>query len=241
MDCEALYLNIHETLYKNMKMTFSSSYYIEITSANAFIDDFALWVEWIGTKYGIEIFELAISEYRISILFCLQSLYKQAFTSLRACLEHTMFGILLSTNIYEYLNWKKNKKDVYWSEIINQDNGPFSQNYFSLFFPELQLSSQLILDLTKRVYRESSEYIHGNYSIWKSTNTHGIYDEKLLKNFFDNLKSVQYIIEFSLFIRFIKEIPSDKISIFEPQINDHLGHFKEVTDYLSFRNGEQKC
>lgn len=238
MDCKDLYLNIHESLHKNMKKTFSSSYYIQITSANAFIDDFALWVKWIGEKYGIEIFELAISEYRTSILFCLQSLYKQAFTALRACLEHTMFGIQLSTNLYAYLSWKKSKKDVYWSEITNVDNGPFSQNYFSLFFPELHSSSQLILDLAKRVYRECSEYTHGNYTIWKSTNAQGMYDEELLKKFLDNLESVKYIIEFSLFIRFIKEIPSDEISIFEPQINEHLGHFKEVTSYLSFGNGE---
>lgn len=238
LDCRELYFSIHENLYENLQKSFSSHYYMQITSANAFVEDYVLWIKCIEDNYGIEIFELAISEYRAAILFCLQSLYKQAFTALRSCLEHTMFGIQLSTNYFQYLSWKKSKKDVYWSEIINLDTGPFSSNYFSLFFPELCPASHLIFDLAKRVYCESSEYTHGNYIVWESTNGLGIYDERLLQKFFDSVESVNYIIEFSLFVRFIKEVPPDKISILESQINEYLGHFREVTDYLSFRNGE---
>lgn len=237
MDCKDLYLSIHENLHENLQKTFSSQYYMQITSANAFVEDYVLWVTWIEEKYGIEIFELAVSEYRAAILFCLQSLYKQAFTALRACLEHTMFGIQLSTNLYQYLSWKKSKKDVYWSEITNLDTGPFSSNYFSLFFPELYPASRLIFDLAKRVYRESSEYTHGNYIVYESANRLGIYNEEVLKSFLDEAESVKYIIEFSLFVRFIKEVPSDKLSVLESQITEYLGHFKEVTDYLSLGNG----
>ena len=85
-------------------------------------------------KYGIEIFSLALSEYETALLFAVQSLYKQAFSSLRAYLEHTLFGIQLTTNLLQYLNWKQDAQDVYWSQIVDLDSGLFSSNYTSAFF-----------------------------------------------------------------------------------------------------------
>ena len=48
------------------------------------------------------------------------------------------------------------------------------------------------------------------------------------------------LIEYSFFIRFIKEIPKEKITDFESQIRESLGHLKEVTDYLSMINEDEK-
>lgn len=54
------------------------------------------------------------------------------------------------------------------------------------------------------------------------------------------LKALNIIIEYSFFIRFIKEIPKEKITDFESQIRESLGHLKEVTDYLSMINEDEK-
>lgn len=234
MDCKELYEKVYNNLGQNLQKTLSSSLYPKIASANAFIDDYSIWLEWIGRKYGIEIFSLAATEYETAILFCLQSLYKQAFTALRASLEHTLFGIQLTTSLYQYLSWKQNSKDVYWSEITDTDTGLFSHNYFSIFSPELASSSSLILELAKRVYRECSEFTHGNYTAWKSLREPELYDEKLIAKFLDTIDSVKYIIEYSFFTRFAKEISASDIEAFEPQISEYLGHFKEITDYLSY-------
>lgn len=232
MDCKTLYLTISGNLQNNVQSTLDSKYMQNIASANAFIDDFRLWEKWISNKYGSEIFKLAISEYETSILFCLQSLYKQAFTALRATLEHTLFGVQLTTNLYQYRQWKNNCKDVYWSEITNPENGIFSFNYFSAFAPDLCSSSPLIAELAKRIYRECSQFTHGNYVIGDSLCEPGLYDERLVAQFFEVLESVKYVIEFSLFVRFNQEITSSEISVLEPQLAEHLGHFKEVADYL---------
>lgn len=50
----------------------------------------------------------------------------------------------------------------------------------------------------------------------------------------------KWIAEYSFFIRFIKEIPKEKITDFESQIRESLGHLKEVTDYLSMINEDEK-
>ena len=158
MDCTDLYLKINHNLQENIQASLSSSHYALFANANAFIDDYGLWQKWIAEKYGIEIFSLALSEYETALLFAVQSLYKQAFSSLRAYLEHTLFGIQLTTNLLQYLNWKQDAQDVYWSQIVDLDSGLFSSNYTSAFFSELYASSKLILDLAKRVYRECSQF-----------------------------------------------------------------------------------
>lgn len=240
MDCTDLYLKINHNLQENIQASLSSSHYTLFANANAFIDDYGLWQKWIAEKYGIEIFSLALSEYETALLFAVQSLYKQAFSSLRAYLEHTLFGIQLTTNLLQYLNWKQDAQDVYWSQIVDLDSGLFSSNYTSVFFSELCASSKLILDLAKRVYRECSQFTHGNYSAWEVIKYPPVYDEKAFVKFLDEAESIKYIIEYSFFIRFIKEIPEEKITDFESQIRESLGHLKEVTDYLSMINEDEK-
>lgn len=107
MDCTDLYLKINHNLQENIQASLSSSHYTLFANANAFIDDYGLWQKWIAEKYGIEIFSLALSEYETALLFAVQSLYKQAFSSLRAYLEHTLFGIQLTTNLLQYLTGNK--------------------------------------------------------------------------------------------------------------------------------------
>lgn len=109
MDCKELYLSIQEQLRSNMRLSLESGEISKIASSQSFIDDYNIWVNWIGKKYNNSLFMLALSEYETSIVFCLQALYKQAFTGLRSCLEHTLFGIQLSTNLYQLLQWKDGK------------------------------------------------------------------------------------------------------------------------------------
>lgn len=240
MDCSEFYLKIHHNLQENIQTSLSSSCYTQFAGASAFIDDYGLWQKWIAEKYKVEIFSLALSEYETALLLALQSLYKQAFNSLRACLEHTLFGIQLTTNLFQYLNWKQDGRDVYWSEITDLDSGLFSSRYISVFFPELDSSSKLILELAKCVYRECSQFTHGNYGAWKTIKHPPVYSELMFKKFLDEVESIKYITEYAFFVRFIKELPKEKIVDFDSQIREYLGHLREVTDYLTFIDEEEK-
>lgn len=101
MDCTDLYLKINHNLQENIQASLSSSHYTLFANANAFIDDYGLWQKWIAEKYGIEIFSLALSEYETALLFAVQSLYKQAFTTKRM----SEYGA--SNSCYEPLSSKK--------------------------------------------------------------------------------------------------------------------------------------
>ena len=76
--------------------------------------------------------------------------------------------------------------------------------------------------MAKRVYRECSQFTHGNYSAWEVIKYPPVYDEKAFVKFLDEAESIKYIIDF------------------ESQIRESLGHLKEVTDYLSMINEDEK-
>lgn len=233
MDCKKLYLCIQEQLQSNMNLSLESANISKIASAQSFIDDYNIWVDWVGKKYNNSLFVLALSEYETSIVFCLQALYKQAFTGLRSCLEHTLFGIQLSTNLYQLLQWKDGKCDVYWSNITDENSGLFSKTYVTAFCPEMCGLSSLVGTITKSLYRECSEYVHGNYKIAISNTKQFQYNEDMLLGFFEKLENLRYILEFSLFIRFQSEFVHEDISMFEPQLIEYLGHLQEINDFLS--------
>lgn len=233
MDCTELYLGTQKQLQENVRVSLESGYMSEIASSQSFIDDYNTWVEWISIKYNNALFLLALSEYETSIVFCLQSLYKQAFTGIRSCLEHSLFGIQLSTNLYQFLQWKNGNYDACWSKITDQESGLFSKPYISAFCPDMCTLSNIVGVSTRNLYRECSEFVHGNYNIAFSYTEEFKYNEGNLLIFFDKLKNLRYILEFSLFVRFQNEFDSKDISKFEPQLVEYLGHLHEINDFLS--------
>ena len=62
----------------------------------------------------------------------------------------------------------------------------------------------------------------------------------MFKKFLDEVESIKYITEYAFFVRFIKELPKEKIVDFDSQIREYLGHLREVTDYLTFIDEEEK-
>lgn len=233
MDCRSLYLGIQKQLEKNVISSIESENLSLIASAQCFVEDYKLWADWINNRYNNELFVLAINEYETAIVFCLQSLYKQAFTAMRACLEHTLFGIHLSTNLYQYLQWKNGTRDVYWSNLVDQESGLFSNAYFNAFCPDVGEMSTLMGTLVKSLYREFSEYIHGNYKIADPFLHDLKYDEDHLKRFFSKTENLRYVIEFCLFVRFQSELEPKDIKQLEPQLTENLGHLQEIIELMS--------
>lgn len=233
MDCKEYYEDIQKRLAANVTHTLESRYLPQIASSQSFVDDYSIWINWIDQRYDNDLFALALLEYETATVFCLQSLYKQAFTALRACLEHTLFGIHLSTNLYQYLQWKNESYDVYWSNITDPDSGLYSKTFASVFCPELLNHIHLIGTMAKSLYRECSEYVHGNYRVLNTFSEQLEYIDVKTKTFYEKLENLRYIIEFSLFVRFNRELGHEGIIDLEAQIMEYMGHLQEISMFVS--------
>lgn len=207
---------------------------IEILASNhLFLDDFAKWLDVLKERPEYDILKNAIKEYQISILSNSLGLYQQAFMGLRFFFERTLVALLFSANEIELNLWKIGERDTYWNEIIDESKGVFLLKFCRAFFPELNDEINHFLAITKKVYRECSEYAHGNHSaICKIPDTL-VYSEELFNEW--NIKAgiIRRIILFTFCLRYLKSFNFDKIRIVENSINEELKSISQITEILN--------
>ncbi len=82
---------------------------------------------------------------------------------MRQFFEYMLFAILLSTNDYCYKLWKIGRFDMSWTQIVDEQNGIFGKQFIGVYAEELdETKSSELLTIAKIIYRECSEYVHGN-------------------------------------------------------------------------------
>ncbi len=182
-------------------------------------------------KLGVEqtfMMELALREYTLSLLFVATGLYKQAMDSLRFSLEYTLFSVMLSSNELNYRLWKARQKDEYWSETIHAETGVYGSVFIQAFAPELKGHGASLQTLARTVYRECSEYVHGNYEVMQETPLQVEYREQLFDSFIDKADSVAYLITFALTIRFWDNLKGTFLTTMETPIMSYLSTIPEI-------------
>ena len=162
-----------------------------------------------------------------------QGFYKHSFMCLRGFLEQTLFAIQLSTNELHMRQWFTNQKDVYWSSIIDVDNGLFSKSYIDAFYPIISDNTNEFLVMSREVYRECSEFVHGNFSV--SEHTFNLkFREKTFLLWHEKVDTIQLIITFSLFVRYNELINTKElINQSETIISDKLGYIEAIRDFYN--------
>ncbi len=192
--------------------------------AASFIEDFEAWMMLVNDSYENCIYKEALSQYKAMLLFWNMGLYKYSFMALRGYFELTLLGIQLSTSELNYRLWKQSEMDLYWSQIVDPDNGIFSVKFIKAFQPSFIENGKSMLAIAKNVYRECSEYIHSNY------NTVGFLPEttRFAQDVFDNIASkvetINQVISFMFTVRYLEKLIRDgKLAEYENCIMDNIG------------------
>lgn len=197
----------------------------------AFSDDFNTWLSYCGFFSEYRLVKEAQTECANSIYLCAQGLYKEAISTLRQCLEHTLFAVMLSTNDYQYRLWQAEKCDMSWTKLMDEQNGIFGVEFIRMYAKDLDPKgkSMELTTIAKEVYRECSEYVHGNYKKLSVLSDVLVYNEKAFSQYTSYFQSVKYVICMALFIRF-REILNEPNTLkeLESVINDNIGMLHEV-------------
>ncbi len=170
----------------------------------------------------------AISQLETSI-YCLSiGLYRQAYSSLRLGFELALGSIQFSTNKLEYLEWQSGKQDVKWSKIIDKESGLLSKRYFDVFYTELIPVVDIYNLSARNVYRNLSEFVHGNNETWKKDGLELTYNSSLVESYFNNYKSISEILLVSLSMRYLKNLDKENLDF----LLTELSHVEEIRVYL---------
>ncbi|MBI9036384.1 MAG: hypothetical protein JEZ03_18130, partial [Bacteroidales bacterium] len=156
-------------------------------------------------------------------------MYRQAFTSLRLALEMGLGAAYFSVHKLELQEWLVGTADIKWSSLTDENNGVLSPRFAKAFFIEFEKDINSYLIKAKKVYRQLSEYVHGNNETWEACSIKISYDEKLLNFYFESINLVSEIILFVLSCRYLKSFSKEAVESLEflPEEMNHISYIRE--------------
>ena len=202
----------------------------EIHHISAFIYDFSECLFDVDEK---NVLRIVSTQLDTSALNMSLGMYRQAFTSLRLALEMSLGVIYFSINKLEHYEWLKGQNDIKWSKLIDKDNGVLSRRFANAFFPEL--SSDIISQngKAKSLYRELSEFVHGNYDTWDNNRVVLEPNQELIDKYFDFFERLSSTILLVLCCRYLKSIiTSENIDQISGFLLEEMKQFSAIREAL---------
>lgn len=233
MKIEEQYTKIGESITHILGNSLANPDLKLLASNHSFIIDFDIWLEILKDRPEKSIFENAIKEYQISILSNCLGLYQQAFMGLRFFLERSLVAIQFSANEIELNLWKIGERDTYWSELMDDDKGVFSSKFCRAFFPELKGEITHFKAITKKVYRECSEYVHGNNSVINKIPNSLEYSKKLFEEWNSKADIINRIILFTLCLRYLKILKEEELKKVSDSLIEEFNSISPINQIIT--------
>jgi hypothetical protein len=235
--CHEFYLGINNHCKEIVNRSFMDENQGLHSQNHAFTTDLNEWIEVLKNRPEIELYDMAFREYQYGLIAVSQGLYRHAFNSLRFFIEHTLAGVYFSFREMDLRLWMLGQQDIYWSNITDENNGIFSSNYFHAFAPLLINESSFFWQLAKNIYRECSEFTHGNYITRKILPGGLEYNENIFRDFHDKAETARLLIVFSLSARYLNFLDVDSKGRLESNIMEHIGHMSSIQDTFQVSKG----
>ena len=229
---------ILENFKAQVSATWDSPYAEGFSECLLFATDFSTWVECLKDIPQSILLKSSLNECATANLFCSQGLYKHAMISLRLCLEHCLYAIHMSSNDFYFRRWKAGQEDMKWAAITDGNTGIFSKSFIRAYAPEFEERSTELNGIASNVYRECSEYIHGNYSKLNCLPGQNEFNQDMLSQYISRFQSISYLLSIALVIRFKEQIVSQGLlSTLENAIMHNIEMLPEI-QLLYGRNGD---
>lgn len=201
---------------------------VMINSSKNKIDDLIKWTNVINDRFEYQIYKNALIQFQLTIQTLNLGFYSNSFFGLRFLLERFLVGILLSTNEMKYRTWEKGGGDISWTNIMDLETGIFSFKFANAFFPELTDDLKHYEGLTRRVYRECSEFVHGNHHTLYKIPEKISYDDDLFKHWHRKSQIIFEVLFFVLNLRYSNFLNKKDILEIEDINIDYLNFIRPI-------------
>jgi len=200
------------------------------------ICELELWFDTLTIRKEVYLYKMATKDFFSSIVSVCSGQYRQAFFSLRYFLEHYLFGVYLSAREMELNIWLRGKRDIYWSEVTDPDKGIFSNNMSLAFFPELAEYNPQFQILSKKLYREISEFVHGNPEKSNLIPSSYQFDQVLFENWIEKAQNIVYVVKYATALRYMTEDTHSDVLKFNELLADGFKEFDPIERLISERS-----
>lgn len=220
--CEEHFLSLNTRLGDIVKLSFNSKHESLLSNLFQFVDDLTLWQSMLKCRTDTTILVSAIKEYELGFQAAVCGQYRYAFIAHRYFIEQMCRFIYLSTNELHLRHWKLGLKDVSWVALTDRENGIFSKIFIRAFYPEIDDEGNHVLTIVSKLYREASEFVHGNFDKIKGIPSQIEFNLEMLSKWLEFMETSKFVALFLLFMRFAKDIDSADIHKLEDMARDEL-------------------
>lgn len=221
-ECEKHFLSLNARYGEIVQLSFNSVHESSLTSLFQFVDDLTLWQAMLECRADTTILVSAIKEYELGFQAAVCGQYRYAFIAHRYFIEQMCRFIYLSTNELHLRHWKLGLRDVSWGALADKENGIFSKIFIRAFYPEIDDEGVHILTIVSKLYRESSEFVHGNFNKISAIPDQIEFNIEMLSKWLEFMGTSKFIALFLLFMRFAKDINCVDIHKLEDMAREEL-------------------
>lgn len=204
----------------------TATFGLHVASHNA-LKDFELMLRVISGPERL-IFVQACREFQYSLEAVMFGNYRHAFASLRLAFELFTATVYFSANEMTMHLWLQGHDDLRWSTLTDTDKGVFSHNFMRAFNPPLNQYRLQYFGLASTVYRECSEYVHGNPGTHEDSTLVVTYDRTRAQSFHDKVSTVRLCVLFQFITRYLPGTDTNNINSVETMILDSFGDLPEI-------------
>jgi hypothetical protein len=174
----------------------------------------------------------ALREVQHSMLSVCIGSYRQAYASLRLFFELSLCAVEFSVDQRYFRSWQLGNDDISWSRLSDLDTGVLSKSFTKLFFPELDEHVVEFRVMALSVYRECSEYVHGNPNTTATLPLVLSLKEGVVLDWANKLDTIALIVTFTFVSRYLRDMPNEPRESIKEYVLDQLGYLGPIRGLL---------
>lgn len=209
-----------------------------LTASQNYLLDYDLLKSAIAGRPEIDALDAAVKEYQFALFALATGQYRHAFGGLRLFFELMLVTVQFSAHEIDYRMWAKDSKDINWNALKDPQSGIFSANFINAFNPEFSENSKQYSAIAEVVYRECSEFVHGNASTHTSLTSEISFNKAAFISWNQKAETMRMLIIFVFSARYLNYIESSAMNMLEPIVLDVIGQLPAVQAIFSKPNQE---
>lgn len=247
MNLEEYYGQFKQKVTENIEKTLEPAhgFHLILTKNRSFVEDYDKWIAILDDAPETYLYKNAAKVYQEAYGNMLMGLYQPAFMGLRYFLERTLTGVFYSGNELELRTWMRGDRDTYWSELIggqcnskdekketNVDSGLFSLKFTRAFFPEISDAAKGFRSLTASVYRNCSEFVHGNPDAIEEIGLTIDFSPRIAEKWNDYADTIARCILYAFFMRYWNFIKDEQKKEVLERVKEEFSTTDTLKDYI---------
>ncbi|QTN46418.1 hypothetical protein H7683_01965 [Ectopseudomonas mendocina] len=199
-----------------------------LTTSHNYLLDYDAIKTAITDRPEVAVLDAAVKEYQLALFALVTGQYRHAFGGLRLFFELMLSTVQFSAHEIDYRMWVKDSKDINWNSLKDSQTGVFSTNFIRAFNPEFSECGKQYSAIAEAVYRECSEFVHGNAGTHAILPTDITYRNEVFELWHEKAKTMRLAIIFAFSARYLNYVSKDAAAIMEPIITDAIGTLAPV-------------